>query len=809
MKIIFILMHTSVHVADKVLHAMFRHLFILLTLTLISQSVMAQERTQTIRGRVLDQESKQPIIGASVALVNGSSTTGTTTDIEGYFKLEKVPLGRMAIKVTYLGYEPLNVPDIMVTAGKEVVLNLSMTEAVTQMKEATVSYNRKLDRTVTNNEMATVSSRSFNPDDTKKYAGALGDPSRMAANFAGVTAGNDSRNDIVVRGNSPNAMLWQLEGVNIPNPNHFGSNFNTGGPVSIINSNNIGKSDFFTSAFPAQYGNANGGVFDLVLREGNYQKREFITQIGFNGFEVGAEGPFNKNSKASYIFNYRYSTLGLMKNIGVDVGTGGATPLYQDMNFKVAIPTKGKGKISLFGLGGSSSIDLLGKDVDTTGINFYGDVNEDLKPRYNKLITGIAYEKNLSSKTWAKLTFATSYSDDKYQIDSVNFFNSNRYLKAKGTFRDIKYSTVFNLTHKINAKNAINAGATHDITVFDYYNKDVVELGTKDIVRVQQEGTIGLSQGYVQWKHRFSSRFTLNVGVHSQYFDVNKKATIEPRAGLRYAINAKSSINAGYGLHNQTLPVYNMFVQNAKGEQNNKNLDFIRSNHFVLGYENMLTQNLKLKVETYYQYIDQVPVNSYASTYSALNIGAAFEPSDESDLVSNGTGENYGIELTLEQYFNKGFYFLLTGSWFDSKYKASDGVERNTAFNTAYAANFLAGKEFKVGKKGSIFYTNVKVTTIGGRYFTPLDFERSKNAGEAVYDDSRAFSQKQDSYFRFDLKIGFRKDYKKSSLEFAVDLQNVTNHQNIFSQSYNKVRNTISTEYQQGFFPVPMFRFTF
>jgi hypothetical protein len=234
--------------------------------------------------------------------------------------------------------------------------------------------------------MATVSSRSFNPDDTKKFAGALGDPSRMAANFAGEVAGNDSRNDIVVRGNSPNAMLWQMEGVNIPNPNHFGNNFNTGGPVSILNANNIGKSDFFTSAFPAQYGNANGGVFDLVLREGNYEKHEFIGQIGFNGLEVGAEGPLSKKSKATYIFNYRYSTLAVMKNFGINPGTGAATPLYQDMNFKIAIPTKGKGKISFWGIGGVSAIDLLGEEVDTTEIDFYGSRDENTIPRY---ITGI------------------------------------------------------------------------------------------------------------------------------------------------------------------------------------------------------------------------------------------------------------------------------------------------------------------------------------------------------------------------------------------------------------------------------------
>jgi hypothetical protein len=700
-------------------------------------------------------------------------------------------------------------PDVMVTAGKEVVLTLSLTEAITKINEVTISYDRKKDPTVTNNEMATVSSRSFNPDDTKKYAGALGDPSRMAANFAGVVAGNDSRNDIVVRGNSPNAMLWQLEGVNIPNPNHFGSNFGTGGPVSMLNANNIGKSDFFSSAFPAQYGNANGGVFDLVMREGNNEKREYIAQIGFNGFELGAEGPFSKKSKASFIFNYRYSTLAVFKSIGVNVGTGAAIPLYQDMNFKIAVPTKGKGKFTVFGMGGISAIDLLAKDVDTSGINFYGNVNQNQIPRYSKAVLGTAFEKTLSQKTWAKFTLALSHSDDNYFVDSINLPSEKTWRQAKGSFTDNKYSAVFNITHKFNPKNTLNAGFTHDMTKFDYSNIDYFNQATIDTIRVKQNGLVNLTQAYVQWKHRFNAKLTLNVGVHGQYFDINEKTAIEPRLGVRYALNEKSSINFGYGIHHQLLPIYNVFLKDALGNESNKKLDYIQSNHFVIGYENMLTSMLKLKVEVYYQLLDNVPISRYSSPYSSLNIGAAFAPSNEGNLVNNGTGKNYGVELTLERYFNKGFYFLATGSLFDSKYKGSDGIERNTAFNTKYAANILAGKEFKVGKNGNVIYTNIKITTIGGKYITPVDFAKSQERGEAVYDYSNAYSLKQDAYFRIDFKMGYRKDFKKSSMEFAVDFQNLTNHQNIFSQGYNKTRNVISTEYQQGFFPVPMFRYTF
>ena len=235
----------------------------------------------------------------------------------------------------------------------------------------------------------------------------------------------------------------------------------------------------------------------------------------------------------------------------------------------------------------------------------------------------------------------------------------------------------------------------------------------------------------------------------------------------------------------------------------------MRSNHFVIGYENMLTQSVRFKVEAYYQYLDQVPVNNFSSSYSALNIGSAFEPSNEANLVNKGTGENYGLEMTLERYYNKGFYYLLTGSLFDSKYKGSDGIERNTAFNTNYAANVLAGKEFKLAKKNTVFYANIKLTTIGGKHITPIDMVASQSTGLAKYDVSNAFSLKQSAYFRSDVKIGYRKDYAHSSMEFAIDFQNITNHQNIFSQGYNKYKNAIVYNYQQGFFPVPMFRYTF
>ncbi|WKN41013.1 hypothetical protein [Tunicatimonas pelagia] len=245
--------------------------------------------------------------------------------------------------------------DFPLTGVNVIVLDISLEENVLMGEEVIITAES--DKTATNNELATVSSRSFNLEETGRYAGSRNDPARMAANFAEVVVNSDDRNDII-RGNSLSGLLWGLEGIN-PNPSHYGSLSSTGGPVSMLNYNVLDKSDFLIGAFLAEYGNALAGVFDLQLRGGNTEKREFLGQVGFNGFELGMEEPFSKKSKASYIANYRYSTLGAFQALGVNFGTGAATPEYQDLTFKVDIPTKKAGYFTMFGIGGVNSIDLL------------------------------------------------------------------------------------------------------------------------------------------------------------------------------------------------------------------------------------------------------------------------------------------------------------------------------------------------------------------------------------------------------------------------------------------------------------------
>ncbi len=778
----------------------------------------AQKTSQTIRGRITDEVTQSPLVGVSVRLEGSEvNSLGSTTDENGDYRIVQVPVGRQTLVVSYIGYETRTIPNIVVTAGKEVVLNIGLQESVSQLLEITITADAHSDKTATNNDLAMVSARSFNTDDTKRYAGALGDPSRMAANFAGVVGGNDSRNDIVVRGNSPMGMLWQLEGLNIPNPNHFGALVSTGGPVSMLNNNNLDKSDFMTSAFTAQYGNATAGVFDLRLRDGNNEKTEFLTQIGFNGFEAGAEGPVTKKSEASYLVSYRYSTLGVFKALGIEFGTGSNTPLYQDLNFKLSWPTKGNGKFSVFGLGGISEIDLLGSEADLDNDNsLYGSENSDGYPRYRTGIAGMSYERTVSDRTFIRMVAGISHTNESFTSDSL-VRNEQQDVIAKHLWREAEYGTTkyavnFLTRTKFNSKNSITSGFSIDFTDFDLYQRDLFANVGRDTVRLDIADQTAIYQLYSTWKHRFNEHWSFQTGMHAQYYDLNEQWAVEPRIGLQFVPgDGRQVISLGYGTHNQVQNITTSFMQSRFGDQTlltNKELDFTSSNHFVLTYDWSITENLRLKAETYYQSLSNIPVEQRASSFSALNTGISFVPSSRDSLVNKGRGNNYGLELTLERFFSHGFYSLITTSIFNSRYEGSDGVERNTAYNTNYVLNVLAGKEWTL-RKNRFFSLNLKLTTIGGPYLTPIDFEESQARGRTVYKESEAFSERQSAYLRSDLRVSYRKEYVKSSLEVSIDFQNLTNQQNVFSQSYNPRTNAIVTQYQQSFFPVPYVKFTF
>ncbi|AUD04044.1 TonB-dependent receptor [Spirosoma pollinicola] len=794
------------------------HIRLILLFSLLNFSLgQAQPASQTIKGVIIDGQSKYPLPGATVMVLNTSALLGSTSDETGSFSLRQVPLGYQTVRISFLGYRERIIPNVLVTAGKEVSLTVELTEQMITAQEVIVKARR--DQTSPVNELALVSVHSFNPEATNRFAGSRGDPARMASNYAGVSGANDNRNDIIVRGNSPLGLLWQLEGINIPNPNHYGALGTTGGPVSMLNNNVLDRSDFLTAAFPAQYGNAIAGVFDLNMRTGNADKSEYLAQMGFNGFELGAEGPLSKKDKArtgggaSYLVNYRYSTLAVFNALGLDLGLGTAVPQYQDLSLKVDIPTGRNGHFSVFGLGGLSGINLLGSTMDTTKQDLFGDENQDMRSGYRTGIVGSSYQHHLSPTTFYKLTVAGSYTDQWVTTDSLSRQNWQPVRLEQTRHAQTKYSINGIFNKKLSVKDLFTAGFTLDWFTFSLHQNRYEPAAANDQSVLRQSGQSRLIQFYGQWQHRFSERLVVNGGLHGQHFALTNSRVIEPRLGLKYQLNDRQSVRLGYGEHSQLQPLTSYFVQTPATDNayrlTNTSLDFTRSRHLALAYERSLSASLHLKVETYYQGIRQAPVDPTTGSFSMLNAGASFDLPDNDSLVNRGHGRNYGLELTLERSYQQGFYFLTTVSLFDSNYQGSDGVWRNTAFNGHYVVNLLAGRAFKTGHRDNTFNVDWKLTTAGGRYETPIDYARSVRAGRAVYHNEAAYSEQLRAYFRTDLKFSYRLNRRRLTHEISLDLQNFTGQQNVFTRTYNNRTQQLATQYQIGFFPVPQYRLLF
>jgi len=779
--------------------------------------------TQNVRGKVVDVDSKQPLAGVNITIpVEGGKTIGTSTDDQGYFEMTNVPIGRQAISFYYVGYEELALDNIIVTSGKEVELKVEMSESADMLKAATVTGRK---REASNNDMVTVSSRSFDAEEAERYPGSRQDPARMAQNFAGVAGTDDQRNDIVIRGNSPLGLLWRFEGIDIFNPSHFAVAGSSGGPISMLNNKVIGNSDFMTGAFPAEYSNAISGVFDVKMRNGNYNKSEYSGQFGLFGTEILAEGPISKEKKSSYLFSYRYATFSIFNSLNIDLGTE-AVPEYQDMSFRLNFPTK-KGGFSVFGLGGLSSIDIVFSDDPVPSEELYGLKDRDQYFRTNMGVVGVNWRRFINPKTYISAVVAhniqqvLSDHDKIFRQDPTDYTDVRLFPVSHSEMQHSKTTAHVYLNKKYSARSNLRVGLIADAYNFDYFDSVRNERTFIWSEQLDYQGSEFMTRGYVSWKYRLNSRLTMNSGMNLMHTTMGNDVAAEPRLGFKYLVSSKSNIGLAYGLHSQLQPLYVYFTQftdsvsHTFGTHNN-GLKPTRSHHLVASYENMVSSVFRFRSEVYYQQLYNVPVEQISSSFSLLNQGSGFQRFFPDVLENTGTGTNYGIELTLERFFHKNYYAMATASLYNSRYKGSDGVDRSTDFNGNYIVNALAGYELPFGKaKKNAVILGTKFTIGGGKRFSPIDSVATKLDGAKVHivDSERNTIQFED-YYRLDLKFGMRFNSSKATHEFSIDLMNVLDVQNVLTISYfddpkNPGNKIYAKEYQLGFLPNFWYKFNF
>ena len=797
-----------------------RKSLLFISLTLLNLAAFAQG-TQTVKGIIIDKDSKSPLAMAVIACTDDANQNLVAeADSAGNFIIKNVPVGKHQFVARYVGYNERVLTNIEVNSGKQVDLTVEMEESVKKNLGEVKIGARKTGETI--NEMATVSTRTFDVHETERYAGSRQDPARMASNFAGVQGTDDSRNDIVVRGNSPLGVLWRFEDIDIFNPNHFAIPGSSGGPLSIINNKYLSNSDFMTGAFAAEYGNAVASVFDLHMRNGNKDKVEFTGQVGILGTEAAIEGPLSKKHKASFIATYRYSNFNFLQKAHIPIGTK-SIPEYQDASLRLNFPIGKKSKLAFFAIGGISNIDLIVHKDTVPPTELYGENDRDQYFASSIYVAGASFSHIINPKTFTKITIANQgqavdahhdrvYRDSAYKVTDIHPIMGYHFGQSK-------WSISWFVNHKINSATTLKAGIHADRFSFNY--KDSIREFTPNWkYRWNYEGSAFLIQPYVQMKHSFNEKFFMTAGLHAQYYTGTNSKSLEPRIGFNYSLPNQQKLTLGYGLHSQMQPYYTYFYRQGTDQPSsdgmyNKNMDFTRSHQVVLGYEKQLNPFLRIKAETYYQYLYNVPIETRAgSSFSILNEGSGFSRMFPDTLVNKGYGQNKGIELTVEKFFNKGYFFLLTGSLYDSKAKGNDNAWRNTDFNGQYAANAVAGTEKKIGK--SSFNVSGKLTIGGGKRFSPIDTMASRIKGEMVVVDAARNTKKMANYFRFDMKLGWKYNSHKYGLthEIAIDLINVTGHKNELSYTYqpDNVKlgiDPVVKQYQLGFLPLLYYKIDF
>jgi hypothetical protein len=755
----------------------------------------AQVPTQTVRGFVLERAINLPLSGSTITLVDVENRQ-TTTDSIGQFRMLNVPVGRHALRISHVGFKPIVLSNLSVESGKELILTIELEEDATVSTAIKIQGRTNKSRAI--NDMAMVSARMFSVEETRRFAAGLNDPSRMATAFAGVS-GNGDGNALIIRGNSPNGLLWRMEGVNIPNPNHFARVGTSGGAISILSAQLLANSDFMTGAFPAEYGNALSGVFDIKLRKGNSEKREHTLSLSTIGLDAASEGYFKKGYGGSYLVNYRYGFLTLMQKIGFKIGD--AATSFQDLSFNIHLPTKKLGSIAVFGFGGLSE-----QKNEPVGDSLIWTSNPSKRNGWldaaNTGVVGISHTVNISKKTLIKTIYSINqytYREEDSRIEKANgptvFSRKNKFTEADGVLSIV-------LTHKFNKYHLVKGGIYTTAKNFNLRQRETVSNVLKD--KILNDGSTRLTNYFLQWKSDPFKRLSFQFGLQGQYFALNQKSVVEPRFGLRFMTGTNQYFSFGYGNHAQIQPLGNYFARIKVGTDTvlaNKSLNFSRSRHLVLGYSIQPAPNWNLKTEIYYQWLYQIPVNyGKFTSYSVINLedDYAIEP-----LSNKGKGQNYGVELTLQRFWNDQFYMLSTLSLYQSTFLPSDNIWRSTRYNSNSSTTFLIGKEWNIkARKPTSIGVDAKLIYAGGVRVTPIDLAKSIAQKRTVLDNSRIYGEKLMAFFRLDIQLEWKVQYKSMTGSAILGVQNATNRKNAVRQSYDAGLSKIKYSYLLGMIPV-------
>lgn len=747
-------------------------------------SVQAQQNQQ-VNGKVVDNVSSAVLEGASILLIHDTISVGTTSNASGLFVFKNVVPGRYILKVSYTGYESSQ-QEILVISARRTEVIVQLGEFQNTLDEVEIAASRPEtyqpgEHSITNEKALRIPANFF-------------DPVRVITSYPGVMTANDQNNTIVIRGNSPAGLLWRINGLDVVNPNHL-ANAGTfsdkpagyGGGVNIISSQLMERTDFYTGSLPARYGNAVSGVIDMKLRSGDTTDYHYTAQASLIGIDVAAEGPLGKKKNTSFLTNYRYSTVGLLSQLGARFGDEDIG--FQDLTFSLSSTLSKERTISWFGFAGASKNDFDHKNAADWEVE---KDQYDITYRSKNFGTGLVYNQSIK-----KASFSTGLSISGSQQSRDQIASSELALDVPGRI----YEDRFDLD-----KLLVSAYGRMNARLNNYLIETGVQINyiSDDILYVNQTGaepekiSYGsvdglLIQPYAQWKVFLSDKWNAQTAIRYVYFTYNQTGAVEPRISFEFLPTITSSLKLSYNLVSQIQAV-------STYSNDNKNLEFTKAHHFDLGYTFVTEKGFRISSNAYYQMLFDVPVDGTSSSFSLLN---SIEVYPGSGLVSKGIGNNYGLEFLTEKSFVDKSYFIAGVSYYKSLYEGSDETERSTRFDGNYTVNVTYGREWGKTKEQSqrTFGVSTRLLYLGGLKETPFV--------SGALDELQAFESKLNDYFRMDLRLNWRKNKKSYTRTIAIDIQNLLNVQNEAYHYYDHFKGKVATQYQLGLIPVLVYRIDF
>jgi len=756
---------------------MLKSIYLLLLLLLIAPTAVFSQKSYDgiILGTIIDAETQSPVEDAVIEILNTGNKT--TTDSTGNFFFQNLKYDSYQIKISRTGYDPLIKSDLIVYASKplELIIKLNSKGIITDQIDVEANYFQK-------SSDVNISSLNLDFEEIRRAPGATEDISRMIQTIPGVSIGNDQRNDIIVRGGSPAENLILIDGIEIPNINHFGTDGSTSGAIGFINVKFIQETGILTGGFPTTFGDKLSSVIDISFREGS--KKKFYSDINLSiaGFGGIFEGPLS--DKGSYLFSVRRSYLELIKN-SIRLTS---VPNYWDFNLKADYEISPKDKITLIGLLGLDKIDFSEESAEN---NPYGNSQDDQKT----FAAGINYKK-LFKKGFIQTVLSDSYTDNYIvQIDGqsalIKFEN-----KANNNEIILKSDLNYQLSSNLSLNTGVG-GKYAGIKNYLFLKGDTNAAGfVFDTINTDSKFNAVKLFGHANLTSKFlKDRLVVNTGVRLDYFDyIRLKTYFSPRIGASYKITPVTSLNAAAGIYYQS-PEYIWLSSHP----DNKNLNSIRSDHYILGLDHFFSGDLKATVELFYKNYKDYPVWKDIPTYILIDGGTEFGPNIVGEAVSAGTGYVKGIDVSLQKKLSsqKGLYGIINYSYINTGFTALAGGEKPGAFDPGHQFTLIAGYQFSSG-----WLAGLKFKYSGGRPYTPLDYDASKRVNREVYATDDFNSARYPYYMRIDMRVDKKFDFSKASLVCYIELQNLFDRENIYSYYWNEDNKKPGTIYQWAFFPV-------